>query len=598
MPPALAALLSTLLAAVAPPATPADAATTTELQTPAERQGFRATPSYAETIAFLEQLERRFPQIQLGYFGTSAAGRRLPLVVVSNENAFVAKRAKRTRKPIVMVQSGIHAGEIDGKDATLMLLRDLALGRHRQLLDGVVLLFVPIYNVDGHERVSPFNRPNQVGPEAGMGFRTTANGLDLNRDHLKLVSPEARQLLALVTSWEPHLHVDVHVTNGVEHGWRLTWAWAEAPLAAPSIDRWLGAHMPRVLAAASAAGHPNGPYVELVDDADPSKGFTSSVHEPRYSTGYFPLRNRPSLLVETNAHVPYAERVRATYDFLLALLAEVAREPAGLVEAVRLADERTVALGRPDAAPSAMVIAWKEGTADRATLPLAPWASATSMVTGQPSLTYSGAPRDLELPWYHRVEPAKSAPRPRGYLVLPGWIQIEQRLRDHGLRAARLRRSTTVEVETLWLDDPRFETPTYQGLTRTTAGVRAQRERREVPEGALWIPADQPLFELAVQLLEPEAPDSLFAWGLLSSLFERKEYISVPRLEGLARDLLADPRVAGEWEAALREPAFAQDTKARYLWWYRRTPYWDETVGLHPVLRVPAAPALDTYPWN
>ena len=217
----------------------AEAAGSAAWQTPAERSGFQSTPSYDETIAFLRRLEARSPALRLGFYGNSGEGRPLPFVVVSREGAFTPQAAQAQDKPIVMIVAGIHAGEIDGKDALLMILRDIALGEASELLDAATLLVVPIYNVDGHERVSPFNRPNQDGPRQGMGFRTTASGLDLNRDHVKLESPEARALVGLFNAWRPHLHVDTHVTDGVDLEWTLTFVLAEAPRIAPYRDRMI-----------------------------------------------------------------------------------------------------------------------------------------------------------------------------------------------------------------------------------------------------------------------------------------------------------------------------------------------------------------------
>ena len=155
-----------------------------------------------------------------------------------------------------------------------------------------------------------------------------------------------------------------------------------------------------------------------------------------------------------------------------------------------------------------------------------------------------------------------------------------------------------LEVETIRLSSPKFATSSYQGTVRIEEfETSRQHERRAIPAGSLWIPADQAAFEVAVQLFEPEAPDSLIRWGALSSVFERKIYIGSDILEELAREMLNDESVRGEWEAALENPEFAEDGVARYLWWYRRTPYWDETVGLLPILRVTAPPKLELEPW-
>ena len=593
----LACLFSFANFAQAPQAAQPGAA---EMRTRAELTDFQATSSYDETVDFLKKLQPHFPEMYFGFYGSSGQGRPLPFVVVSKERSFTGRKAQKLPKPIVLIQNGIHAGEIDGKDASLMILRDMAAGRHREILDAVTLVILPIYNVDGHERVSPYNRPNQDGPRQGMGFRTTASGLDLNRDHLKIASEEARSLIALVNAWRPHLHIDNHVTDGVDHDWVLTWAWAEAPQAPAPVDAWLRAHMPAVLAATAKAGHKNGPYVDLLDGNDPAKGFSSWVGQPRYSSGYFPLRNRPSILVETHSYKPYKERVLATRDFLLALLGEIARDPGSLTRAVAEAEAATVARGKPDAPPSDAVVSYEAADeSDPIRFPVYASESRTSAVTGLPLLHYRrGEVREIEVPWHHKPKVAMAVPRPRGYLVLPGWLQIDERLRGHGLKVEKLAKPVEIEVETLRTSQPKPAPSSYQGLTRVSAEVARTAEKRRIPAGALWIPADQPDFEIAVQLLEPEAPDSLLSWGLLSTVFEQKEYADPRVLEGLVARMLEDPRTAAEWQAALKDEKFAADGNARYLWWYRRTPYWDETVGLLPYFRVMRAPKLETRPWR
>ncbi len=585
-----ALLVTTAAAAGIPP----------EWLTPAEKSGFTATASYAETEAFLERVAARLPEVRLATFGTSPQGRALPLVIVSKERAFTPAEAAAVGKPVVLVQNAIHAGEPDGTDAALMLLRDLALGRRRELLDAATLLIVPIYNVDGHERVSPYNRANQTGPEANLGFRTSADGLDLNRDFMKAAAPETRALLGLVAAWNPDLHVDVHVTDGSDFDWVLTATWAEAPQVPEEVDAWLRRHMPPVLAATQAAGHRCGPYVDLVDRNDPAKGFSSWVGGPRYATGYFPLRNRPSVLLEMHAYKPYGKRVLAVRDFLVALLGELGRDGGALHRAVSTADARVVALGGPGAVPSDVVLSWREtGPPDAIAFPIYAWDTVTSPVTGTPLIRYRrGEVHELTVPWFHRVVAELSVARPRGYLVPSGWPAVEACLAAHHLRVERLTAPAEPEVETIRVADPRFAASTYQGLTRVTATVTRRRERRRVPAGTLWIGADQPGFDVAAQLLEPDAPDSLFAWGLVSQVLEHKEYIGPRRLDEVAREMLDDPAVASAWRAALADPAFAADPRARREWWYERTPYYAvQEVGLIPAMRVMAPATLVTAPW-
>ncbi len=571
-----------------------------EWQTLAERTDFQATSSYDETVALLRRLDAASPAIQVESFGLSATGRPLPLVVVSNDGAFTPAAAAASGKPIVLIESCIHAGEVDGKDATLMMLRDWALGRH-DLPQRTIVLFAPIYNADGHERVSPLNRPNQDGPAAGMGFRTTAAGIDLNRDHLRLASPEARAMIGLFDAWRPHLHVDNHVTDGVDHAWVLTWAVAQAPQLDPNLDAWVRAHLPPALATVAKAGHPNGPYVELVDRLDPAKGHEFGPGPPRFATDYYPLRNRPSILIEMHSYKPYRQRVEANREFLMALLAEVDGDPSSLVDAAAAADRAAVAAGRPGAEPSPVVVRWRTSAAPSSLRwPAYEWFTEPSVVTGGDLLRFRpGQVREVEVPRFQTPEAELTLARPRGYLVLPGWPQIEGLLAGHGLRVERLARPLDADVETIRVADPVFARASFQGAVMVEqVAVSRAVEHRTIPAGALWVPADQPDFAVAVQLLEPEAPDSVLRWGLVNTVFERKNYIDTHLLEDLARALLKDPRVEAAWAKALEDEELASDRSARYLWWYRRTPYWDEQVGLLPVFRVMTVPEMAVEAWQ
>ena len=573
-----------------------------EWLTVAEESGFKATSSHAETLVFLDRVARVSPHIVLTAFGHSAEGRQLPLVIVSKDGHLTAEDARASGRPIGLIQSCIHPGEGDGKTASLMILRDIALGRRNDLLEAGILLFAPIYNADGHERVSPLNRANQNGPEQGMGFRTTTTGLDLNRDHVKLDSVEARALISLVNAWQPHIHVDNHVTNGSEHRWVVTWSRAEAPQLAPSLDDWLNAHMPVVIAEVEEAGFETGPYVSLIDGADPEQGFDSRVTGARYSTGYFTLRNRISILVEMYAYADFETRVRANRRLLEELLLEIARSGTSLVKATTQAEASTVALGRADAPPSTIALQWATSQeADTIRFPVCRWKTSASTVTGKTLAAYDCGPNDpvLEVPWFHRPEVAISVARPRGYLVFAGWPQVEARLADHGLVVRRVSQDTELAVETLRLADPVFASRPYQGRIQVEhVTVTRAAELRRVPAGTLWVPADQPNFELAAQMLEPEGPDSLLRWGLLHSVFERKEYIGTAKLERLSTAMLAEPEVEAAWAQALEDPEFTNNPSARYLWWYSKTAYWDESVGLLPVYRVMSHPNLVTEPWD
>jgi hypothetical protein len=556
--------------------------------TKAELTGFRSTPSYDETLAFLRRLEKTSPYLKVDFYGRSAEGRPMPVVVVSKERTFGPVAPGPARKPVVLILNGIHSGEIDGKDACLMILRDLALGNRPEILDGLTLLVVPIYNVDGHERVSRYNRPNQDGPVDGMGFRTTTQGLDLNRDFLKADAPETRSLLSLVNAWQPDLFVDDHVTDGSDFQATLTTAWGNEVATSAPLLAWMKRVVPTALAAVEAGGYRTAPYVEWADPKDPSKGIDIGPTAPRYSIGYLPLRLVPSILVETHSIKPYNQRVRANELFLLALLRETGRTTRSLLEArdKSRAAERT-------AAPGSSVVLDSETDLTRPEMvdfPGFEWRKEISPVSGREVLRYDPSkPVTLKLPVFSRARPTITIRRPAAYVVPAGWPAVEERLAAHGIPFWKLDKPLVAEVETFRARDPKFASAPRQGRTRVQATVASRKETRTLPAGSVYVPLDNELATIAIHLLEPSAPDSLFQWGEFSTVFEQKEYIDSRVIDPLAAEMLArDPKLKVAWEERLKDPDFASSPQRRVRFFYERTPYWDETMGLVPVYRLAA----------
>src|SRR5687767_1602400 len=316
-------------------------------QTHAEKTNYRETPNYEETVAYARKLASASPLIRYRSFGLSGEGRELPLMIASEGETFTPQSARSVGKAVVLVQACIHSGEPDGKDAGFALLRDVAISKTLpSLLDNVVLLFIPIYNADGHERSSPYNRINQNGP-ADMGWRATTVNQNLNRDYMKADTPETRAWLALWNEWTPDLFIDCHVTDGADYRYNITYhhehhAGVEDAVVAWERDVFGG----RVAPATEAAGNVISWYLEFIDNRDLTLGTRDFNGSPRFSTGYVPIRNRPGILIETHMIKDYRSRVIGTYDFLRAALTEVNREPARLKQLGREADERAVAMGK------------------------------------------------------------------------------------------------------------------------------------------------------------------------------------------------------------------------------------------------------------
>jgi len=296
--------------------------------TPAERADFVDTPDYAATRAWLERLVAASPLFRLENFGRTAQGRDLYFVRASKGGG---------GKPVVLVQAGIHPGEIDGKDAGMMLLRDIAFRGKDTLLDKVDLVFVPIFNADGHERSSPYSRPNQRGPRS-QGWRTTAQNLNLNRDYLKADSPEMRAMIGLIKRTDPVLYLDLHVTDGTDYQYDITYAfsgWRGYYAKSVAIGRWLDERLrPRIDTALSRNGHVPGYYVSALDNRDPDKGISHNADAPRFSTGYGDARRVPTVLVETHSLKPYRQRVLGTYVLVEAALKMASDDSAALRTAI------------------------------------------------------------------------------------------------------------------------------------------------------------------------------------------------------------------------------------------------------------------------
>jgi hypothetical protein len=328
--------------------------------------------------------------------------------------------------------------------------------------------------------------------------------------------------------------------------------------------------------------------VDFVDPLDPVKGIDYGPNAPHYATGYFPLRGVPSILVEMHAIKPYGERVRANERFLTALLEVVAKDPKSLLaarEKARLEIRRA-----PAGSPTVLESEKDAEHPDLIEFPTYAWTQVLSPVSGMPVLRYDETrPVTLKLPVFTRGKPKVTVPRPAAYIVPAGWPGIEERLTAHGIRFKKIGSDRRIGVGTYRAKDVHFAARPYQGRTRLTASIARANETREVPAGSLYVPLRTDLAAVAIHLLEPEAPDSLFSWGEMSSALEKKEWIDLRVLDPLAEEMLAkDPALRAEWEKKLSDPAFAKDVSLRTQFFYERTPFWDESVGLLPVYSLDA----------
>ncbi len=572
--------------------------------TPAERDEYRTTPRYDATMKYLRRLQAAAPkQLRIETFGRSVEGRDLVAVAVSLDGRFDPAALRRAGRPIVLIQNAIHAGEMDGKDACLALLRDLMITRERAaLLRRAVLLVIPIYNVDGHERFGPDNRINQNGP-AETGWRTQAANLNLNRDYMKADAPETRAFLRLWNRWLPDLFIDTHVTDGADYQYDTTIQTETGPDVAPGLAAYMrGTLAPALLDMVGRTGHVIGPYIALKNDQDPSQGMVLAQSPPRFSTGYTIVQNRLGILVETHMLKDYRTRATGTYELLRAALELVNRDAATLVRLNREADSATIAAGRRSG-PRAPIPLRLEPEIESEPFVLRGYRfeRQESPIAGTDIIRYSHDPIDLTIPRPRGLLVRLAVTPPAAYIVPAAWSRVIEVLEAHGLALLRTTAAWEGEVETYRCDEARWLDHPFEGRQvlfnpgegrpgSTTPGFRCRsaRQRLSFPAGSVVVPLDQRASRVAVHWLEPEAPDSALAWGFFNAIFERKEYGESYVLEPLARSMLdADADLKREFERRLaEEPGFAASPEERLEFFYRRSRFEDPRLGLYPVGRL------------
>ncbi len=538
------------------------------------------SPSYADTRAWFDRLDAATDLIRIEQFGVSPEGRPIYAVIASKDGATLDPS-----KPVLLAQAGIHPGEIDGKDAGMMLLRDMAFYGKDGLLDRANLILIPILSVDGHERTSPYSRPNQRGPR-NQGWRHTATNQNLNRDFMKLDQAEMQAVMGLIHKYKPDLYVDIHVTDGIDYQYDVTYGyngedgvWSRSP----AIARWLDdAFKPDMNAALEAKGHIPGELVFAIDDRDPKKGLNDGGLGERYSNGWGSAAHVPTILIENHSLKPHEQRVLGTYVFLeeaLKLLAEKSKDLRAAINADRAL--------RPAELPANFV-------GDEQPTRIRPfkgilYETYDSAASGRPELRWLGQP-DPKL-WqvpYYGSHPTLTLKRPTAYWVPSYRSDIIERLRTHGVQMETLAAPRTVDVDMLRLIDPKVSGRTNEGhVPITVSGVRAEAKDWTFPVGSVRVPTDQPMGDIAILLLEPQSSESFFAWGMFPEVLNRVEYIEAYAIAPLAEKMLAaDPALKAEFEAKLAaEPAFAADGDARLAWFYERTPFYDQRFRLYPVGR-------------
>jgi hypothetical protein len=566
------------------------------LVTVAEASAFRKTGRSDEVARLCAAYAETWPNdVRVLQFGRSAEGR--PML------ALLVCRGDPRTVPVLMIQAGIHPGESDGKDAGFIALRELLTGAvAHAALHKMAVLFVPAFNVDGHERVGRWNRPNQNGPEQ-TGWRTTAQNLNLNRDYTKADAPEMQAMLRLINEWDPLVCADLHVTDGADFEPDISIQVEPINQGDPNlyeIGRHLRDWLIDRLAAAGSLPLPFYPDLARIDD--PASGFVLSVYSPRFSTGYFPARNRLTVLVETHSWKDYATRVRVTRNTIVALAELVAEHGPAWREAVQRADAGASALAGSEM-PLDYASSWREtGKVSAAVAEPAAdegtmidfrgyaYTRTVSPISGAPVTVYDPKTAQIwRVPLRDRVKPILPATVPYAYIVPPAYAQtLAAKFDLHGIRYERVERGlATAALEAFRATQVTFSPTPFEGRLRAALLGAWQAHPLEIRSNSLIVPTAQPLARLIVALLEPQAPDSFAAWGFFNAHFEQKEHLEPYVAEQIAREMLRMDRELERHfhEKLAADPTFAANPAARLEFFLRQHTSWDERYNLYPVYR-------------
>ena len=578
-----------------------------DLRTWYERSGGTETPRYEQTVAFCKKLTKASAMVHYTSFGKSAQGRDLPLLIIDKEGLTDPAVIRKKGRVILLLQACIHPGESEGKDAGLMLVRDMVIGSEgsalrrpaeaghktadaglKRILDGVSLVFIPIFNVDGHERFGPYNRINQNGPKE-MGWRVNANNLNLNRDFLKAETPEMQAWLKLFNHWMPEFFIDSHTTDGADYQYVLTYlveiygdmdngltAWAKDNFIREMKDHLMN------------NGFPAFPYVTFRNWNDPKSGLKNTVAPPMLSQGYTALRNRPGLLIETHMLKPYYKRVEGTYECIKTTMEILQKEGKRLQKLEKEADQYLLS---GDFIKTPFPLQFETSMKDSAMVDFLGFEYKTvkSEISGGEWIQYSKTPETFKIPYFAMARPVVSVNLPLAYIIPVEWEGIISRLELHGAGISRTSRDTVISIQTYKFRNPKWQQNSYEGHhSMTNIEYDEITENRLIPKGSAIVMVNQQCGRIIPHFLEPKGNGSMLYWGYFDAAFEQKKYAENYILEQLAVKMQDEnPALRKEFETKkASDTAFAKSPQAILNWFYNQSPYVDSHKGIYPVVKV------------
>ena len=555
-----------------------------DLTTTFEKSNCLETDDYEGTIAYAKQLAKQFKEVHYQSIATTAQGREVPLLIVDENGYTKPKKIRKSGKTIILVESCIHPGEPNGKDAMFLLIRNMLRGRENSdLLKNFSFLFIPVLSPDGLANFSPFNRINQNGP-LEMGWRVNANGFNLNRDFTKLDTPELRGFVELFNRWQPDLFFDTHATNGADYQYVTTYSIEDFGNYDPNISDWLNrVWEPKIKTAMADLGFPITRYIEFHPWGDPTAPLFDESFSAMFSEAYTTARNCPGILIETHMLKPYKDRVLSTYNMIVETLRIILDNPEGFKSALAEAKKNDLSVKEiPINMQSELNdTLWTDFLGYR-------FDTVYSDITGGWYYAYDTTrPETRRTMRFRATRPEKSLVVPKEYIIPAQYKEVINIVKAHGFEMSLLKSEKTLKVSTYRFDNVSFAPLPSEGRCRV-AHFDVVEITKDVtfPKGSAVVKTSQNGIRLLMNLLEPEMQGSLFEWGFFNNVLQRVEYFEVYKMEPMAREMLAaDPFLAEQfqqWKAAL--PADKPLSQYEILnWFYERSPYFDKNYRVYPV---------------
>jgi hypothetical protein len=545
-----------------------------------------STVTWEQAIARYQELDSRHTGAQLFEFGEDDDGSPLHLFVISDGSGFTPDSIRAAGKTVLWITNGIHPGEPDGIDASLMLAQALLESdQYMGLLTKTAVCIVPVYNVSGAKQRSATSRANQNGP-AEYGFRGNARNLDLNRDFMKMDSRNTWSMVEALGLMDPDVYFETHVSNGADHQYVMELLATQKDKLNGGLSDFMTRTMfPGLHAWMERKGMLMCPYFETRGEV-PEDGLYGFNDSPRYSSGFNALFDRIGILSESHMLKPYADRVNATFQLMLATLAMLDEHGDELLK-------RRSEAKRYTASMTELGMNWQMDTTAWATLPWKGWHAerVVSAVTGLQRTRYDRTkPVETQVPWNDSYAAALVKRKPKAYIVPVTWREVVVRLKANGVRMQALESDTMLVVDQDSIGEMSTSRSPYEGhYLHSAIRTSSKGSLMKVAKGSWFIPMGYATDRYVMEALEPEGEDSFFAWGFFDSVLQQKEWFSDYVFEDLAADWLKkNPEVRKALDAKrAADPAFAMDAFAQLYFVYKRSPWFEPGYRKYPVLRVP-----------